>query len=134
MSVYKGDQVCTVWRDNKAVFVASNVHNVNRKAADGSDEPNQGQAKRYCKQAGGQVFINRPEMIAKYNEGMGGVDLLDGMVALYRCTIKRKKWWFGFVPWSVNVAAVNAWRLRNMALRAHAVSYTHLTLPTILLV
>ena len=45
------------------------------------------------------------------------------MVALYRCTIKRKKWWFGFVPWSVNVAAVNAWRLRNMALRAHGIVF-----------
>ena len=34
---------------------------------------------------------------------MWGVDLLDGMVAMYRCTIKKKKWWFVFVPWSINV-------------------------------
>lgn len=104
-------------------YVASNVHNVTKKAEDGIDEPNQGYAKRYCKQAGGQVFIRRPHLISMYNEGMGGVDLLDGMVALYRCTIKKKKWWFGFVPWSINVAAVNAWRLRNMALKSHGIAF-----------
>ncbi len=120
-SVYKSDMVCTVWRDNKAVYVASNTHNVTKK--DCGDISNQGQAKRYSKQAGGNVFISRPDMIAKYNEGMGGVDLLDGMVALYRCTIKRKKWWFAFVPWSINVAAVNAWRLRNMALKDHGIAF-----------
>ena len=118
-SVYKDDQVCTVWRDNKAVYVASNIHNVTKEADDDASD----QAKRYSKQAGGQIFINRPHMIAKYNEGMGGVDLLDGMVALYRCTIKKKKWWFGFVPWAINVAAVNAWRLRNTALNAKGISF-----------
>lgn len=122
-SLYREDQVCTVWRDNKAVYVASNVHNVTKKIEDQGVEPNQCYAKRYSKQAGGQIFINRPNLISMYNESMGGVDLLDGMVALYRCTIKKKKWWFGFVPWSINVAAVNAWRLRNLALKAQGVPY-----------
>ena len=123
MSVYKNDQVCTVWRDNKAVYVASNIHNVSEKSEDGSDENQQGKAKRYSKKDGGQVFINRPSLIAKYNDGMGGVDLLDGMVALYRCTIKKKKWWFCFVPWSINIAAVNSWRLRNLALKHHGIPF-----------
>ena len=89
-SVYKMDQVCAVWRDNKAVYAASNIHNVS--SSNTANRQIQNQAKRYSKQAGGHVFISRPELIAKYNEGMGGVDLLDGMVALYRCQIKKKKW------------------------------------------
>lgn len=38
-------------------------------------------------------------------------------------TIKKKKWWFGFVPWAINLAAVNAWRLRNVALEANGIPF-----------
>ena len=43
---------------------------------------------------------------------MGGVDLLDMMVATYRILFRRKKWYFSIYTWSLTVAAVNAWRLR----------------------
>lgn len=42
---------------------------------------------------------------------MGGVDLLDSMVACYRIQIRKRKWWFPFFAWSLSVSAVNAWRL-----------------------
>lgn len=81
-------------------------------------------------------------MVQKYNAGMGGVDLLDNLVACYRysnnlfffCTCafysrkkiiyigltfilsrvpyRIKKWWFPIYTWSLSVSAVNAWRLR----------------------
>ena len=51
-------------------------------------------------------------MITKYNHGMGGVDLLDLMVATYRVPIRSKKWWFPFYSWSLSVSVVNAWRLK----------------------
>lgn len=54
-----------------------------KKAEDG--RPHQARGKRYCKQARGQIFINRLHLIAKYNEGIEGIDMLDGIVALYRC-------------------------------------------------
>ena len=43
---------------------------------------------------------------------MGGVDLLDNMVSCYRVRFRKKKWWFPIYTWSLNVSAVNAWRLR----------------------
>ncbi len=68
-SVYKSDMVCTVWKYNKAIYAASNIHKVTKK--DGGDMSRQGQFKSYNKRAGGNVFIYGPDMIAKYNEGMG---------------------------------------------------------------
>ena len=52
-----------------------------------------------------------PHSVAKYNKGMGGVDLLDAMVAKYRGQVRRRKWWWPIFNWFVAVTAVNAWRL-----------------------
>lgn len=38
------------------------------------------------------VLIEQPEIIDKYNNGMGGVDLLDQLLSYYRIFIKSKKW------------------------------------------
>lgn len=51
-------------------------------------------------------------MIREYNAEMGGVDLMDNLVACYRIAYRIKKWWFPFYTWSLSVRAVNAWRLR----------------------
>lgn len=51
-------------------------------------------------------------MVGHYNDGMGGVDLLDNMVACYRVLFRVRKWWFPFYTWSLSVSAVAAWRLR----------------------
>ena len=45
---------------------------------------------------------------------MGGVDLVDQMVGCYRSKIRKKKWWWCFWPWSINVMMVNSWRLYNL--------------------
>jgi hypothetical protein len=51
-------------------------------------------------------------LFRNYNEGMGGVDLLDNLVACYRVLYRIKKWWFPIFIWSLSVCAVNGWRLR----------------------
>jgi hypothetical protein len=42
-----------------------------------------------------------PNMFREYNAGMGGVDLMDNMVACYRVPYRIKKWWFPFFTWSI---------------------------------
>jgi hypothetical protein len=54
-------------------------------------------------------------MYTHYNSKMGGVDLLDSMVSVYRVNYRMKKWWYPFYTWSLSVSAVNAWRLRMSA-------------------
>ena len=99
---YKDDTVLVAWRDSKAVYLASNKHtgDINHKC------------KRFDRVKRASVQIPIPDMIKAYNESMGGVDLLDAMVAVYRVLYRIKKWWFCFYAWSLSVSAVNAWRLR----------------------
>jgi hypothetical protein len=40
---------------------------------------------------------------------MGGVDLFDMLLALYKCDHKSKKWYRRIFLWSLNVAVVNGW-------------------------
>jgi hypothetical protein len=40
-------------------------------------------------------------MFRQYNASMGGVDLMDNMVACYRVPYRIKKWWFPFYTWSL---------------------------------
>ena len=52
-----------------------------------------------------------PDVVHVYNKHMGGVDLLDSLIGLYRTTIRSKKWyqriWFNFM----DLTCVNAWLL-----------------------
>ena len=52
-----------------------------------------------------------PALIHEYNTHMGGVDVVDKMVGVYRIRIRKKKWWWCIYSWSLSVTAVNAWRL-----------------------
>ena len=38
--------------------------------------------------------------------------MLDMMVATYRISFRKKKWYFSIYTWSLTVAVVNIWRLR----------------------
>ena len=57
------------------------------------------------------VNVPQPHVIRRYNDGMGGVDLLDRLLSSYRPTIKAKKWWWPLFLNVVNMSVVAAWRL-----------------------
>jgi DNA excision repair protein ERCC-6 len=99
---FKDDTVLVAWRDSKAVYLASNKYTGDKNH----------KCKRFDRVKRTSVQIPIPDMVKAYNEFMGGVDLLDAMVAVYRVLYRIKKWWFCFYAWSLSVSAVNAWRLR----------------------
>lgn len=74
--LYRGDQVLVAWKDNKGVYAASNLHS-------GLTTKN---CKRFCRTTRKDISVPIPDLIGAYNTGMGGVDLLDAMVAVYRYT------------------------------------------------
>lgn len=39
------------------------------------------------------LCVKRPNIVGVYNKSMGGVDLLDSLIALYRIKIRSKKWY-----------------------------------------
>ncbi|KRZ60188.1 PiggyBac transposable element-derived protein 3 [Trichinella nativa] len=50
-----------------------------------------------------------PNIVRSYDTVMGGVDLLDGLAAAYRPTIRSEKWYWPLFINAVNVATVAAW-------------------------
>jgi hypothetical protein len=84
--LYKEDMVLAAWKDNKAVYVASNRHPATTDAT----------CRRFDRMNRKFIDVPQPFLIGQYNKGMGGVDLVDQMTACYRVSFHQKKWWFPF--------------------------------------
>lgn len=91
----------TKWNDNKAVSVATNYSYVYPTAT----------AKRYSQKQKKHITLPMPKCIAEYNKYMGGVDLIDKQVSLYRIRIRGKKWWFPIFTQFLDISVVNCWRI-----------------------
>jgi hypothetical protein len=65
-----------------------------------------------------RVDTPRPHIVAEYNKHMGGVDLCDMLLALYRLEHKELKYYMRIFHYCLGVAMVNAWLLykRDFAL------------------
>ena len=73
---------CTKWMDNKPVYVVSTVH-----SAVPLDS-----ISRCSKKEHKIVKVHRPDAVKQYNASMGGVDLVDRMVSIYRVSVRKCKW------------------------------------------
>ncbi|KAJ0172494.1 hypothetical protein K1T71_011633 [Dendrolimus kikuchii] len=76
------------WNDNKVVTLVSTYVGT---------EPVE-KIKRYCKEAR-----------QKYNKHMGGVDLADMLLSLYRTPFKTRRWYIGIFAQLLNICINNAW-------------------------
>lgn len=89
------------WNDSNVVHLASNCHGRHPL----------GSAKRWCRTTKRTVEITQPYIVKMYNMYMGGVDQLDQNIACYRISIRKRRWWWPLVAWSLNVIMNNAWQL-----------------------
>ncbi|KAF0313958.1 PiggyBac transposable element-derived protein 3 [Amphibalanus amphitrite] len=96
-----GDNLVVRWNDNRVVTVATNCEPLEPLVT----------ASRYVKKQGGRIAVQMPRPLHAYNTHMGGVDLFDQCVALYRSTIRSKKWWWPLFQWGVDAARTNTWLL-----------------------
>ena len=92
-TVYKGDQMCVSWKDNKAVYMGSNQYGPHPITT----------VSQYIREAKAKLQVPCPNLVKQYNKNMGGVDLLDSMVATYQVSWRKKKWWWPIYSWSLNV-------------------------------
>ncbi|KFM75498.1 PiggyBac transposable element-derived protein 3, partial [Stegodyphus mimosarum] len=60
-----------------------------------------------------KIDIPQPYLIKMYNEGMGGVDLLDRLLGSYRPTFRSKKWYWNLFSNALNMAVVAGWILHS---------------------
>lgn len=109
------------WFDNRPVTLLSTF---------ASASPEQA-VKRFDKKTRTTVSIPRPAIVGIYNECMGGVDLMDMLVALYRIHVRSKKWYRRLFFHLLDVVVVNCWLLyRRDATAANVPCKHQMTLLT----
>ena len=69
------------------------------------------EVKRWGQSASKCINFQCPEVVRESNKSMGGVDLSDMLISLYRTQVKTKRWYIKILFHSVNIAKANAWLL-----------------------
>ena len=90
-----------LWFDNKVVNLVSTFAKANPVTV----------VRRYDKTTSQHVEVPCPDIVQRYNKSMGGVDLADHLISLYRITIKSKKSYHRLVFHFLDMAIINAWLL-----------------------
>lgn len=93
------------WRDSSVVTMATNYDSVQPIGA----------VSRWSSSKKEKVKVAQPSVFGTYNNGMGGVDLLDQTANNYRIGIRSKKWWWVLFTQMLNISVVNAWRIHQMS-------------------
>ena len=89
------------WMDNRSVTLLSTF---------ASAEP-LNECKRYDKKEKKSVIVPCPAIVQEYNQFMGGVDLMDALIALYRIHCRSKKYYHKLFFHFADVTVVNCWLL-----------------------
>jgi hypothetical protein len=94
-----GNLACIKWMDNRSVIMLSSL--AGSKPSDS--------IQRWCRKLKNYVSVSRPAVIKEYNESMGGVDVCDQLISLYRIDMKTRKWPVKVIFHFVNLTIVNSW-------------------------
>lgn len=87
------------WFDNKPVLMASAAFGISPETM----------VKRWSKKDKKFINIPCPAIIKEYNQNMGGVDLVDRMIALYRIKARTKRWTVRTIMHMFDLSISNAW-------------------------
>jgi len=69
------------------------------------------EVRRWSKADGAFMQVPCPNIVQVYNRHMGGVDLLDSLIGLYRSRLRSKKWYLRIFFHLIDMMVVNAWIL-----------------------
>jgi len=58
-----------------------------------------------------RIPVQRPAVVKEYNSFMGGVDLHDMLVEIYRTDIRSKRFYLRIIFHLIDMAVVNSWIL-----------------------
>lgn len=89
------------WFDSKSVQLLSTCV---------ADEP-MGTCERWSSKDKKIVQVPRPAIVALYNRHMGGVDLSDMLMELYKVNHRSKKWYMRIFYWCLSTSVINSWLL-----------------------
>ncbi|KAH9644136.1 hypothetical protein HF086_010351 [Spodoptera exigua] len=93
----------TKWVDNKCIHIASSFC---------AHDPVT-TIERYDKKQKKRVPVPCPQVIKVYNTHMGGVDIADMLIALYRIRMKTRRWYMSIFAQLLDIALNNSWLLHR---------------------
>ena len=99
------------WNDNSSVNIASNF---------ATHQPLQKVLQKVKRNP--NTSVDMPMLVKPYNNGMGGVDVMDQLLGSYRQSIRGKKWYWPLVINGLKVSVGAAWHL-HCALAAKPMSH-----------
>lgn len=65
--------------------------------------------RRYDKSQKKYILVPRPNVVGCYNNSMGGVDLIDRLIAYYRMSMRTRKWPVRFLFHFIDMAITKSW-------------------------
>lgn len=89
------------WIDNRGVVLASTFESAHPVS----------EVNRFDRKTKTDISVPCPKAVKSYNNFMGGVDLLDGLIAYYRIGIRSKKYYLRFFFHFMDMVLVNGWLL-----------------------
>lgn len=96
-----GTVIAVKWFDNRSVHLISTYSGT---------EP-MGEIKRYDRKEKKFIMVPCPAIISEYNKFMGGIDLMDSLVALFKYVFKSARYYMYIWHHMLHVTLVNAWLL-----------------------
>ena len=84
-SIRVGDVLCLQWKDKRVIAMFSTKYS--------KDHHDWVQRKTKVNGQFQRSIVCRPQVVADYNNHMGGVDQSDQMFRLYSVQSRTKKWW-----------------------------------------
>lgn len=89
------------WKDNKIVTLASTFAGIQPET----------DVRRWDKQNSRYVSIKRPNVVGEYNRHMGGVDLIDSIMGIYKIQLRSKRWQIRLFYHYLDLTMANSWLL-----------------------
>lgn len=111
VGVAYGIDISTVlWKDNKSVRLASTYVGIEPYSRAGPEQQ-RAKAARFDRKEKRFVNVDCPQIIREYNNHMGGVDLMDGLMGRYHIRVKTNNVMIRLFYHLVDMAASNAFIL-----------------------
>lgn len=100
--------IAVKWFDSKCVNLLSNASGIIPLST----------VKRWSKESHAKIAIPCPSLIHAYNEHMGGIDLSDMLVHLYKAPAKSRRWYVPLFGYILDLCTANSWLIykRNCGL------------------
>ncbi|KAL2077611.1 hypothetical protein ACEWY4_027115 [Coilia grayii] len=91
--------VAVKWFDNKCVHLLSTACGVEPLST----------VQRWSKEERAKVTVQCPSVIPAYNQHMGGIDLSDMLVQLYKTPAKSRRWYLPIFGYILDLCVANSW-------------------------